>query len=152
MKKRCTKCGGVKWLCEFAAEKRNRKDGKCSQCRACKQKQKVEFQNKNPERARKWEKENPGKMMGYRRRWIENNLEKKREWDNHPRQQEKRRIYVKENVDKLKDPYIKHLLKRIGISKGQMSHEMMEAKRQQIMLFREVEQFRKEIRCVTANA
>jgi len=112
----------------------------------------VEFQNKNPERARKWEKENPGKMMGYRRRWIENNLEKKREWDNHPRQQEKRRIYLKENVDKLKDPYIKHLLKRIGISKGQMSHEMMEAKRQQIMLFREVEQFRKEIRCVTANA
>lgn len=74
--KKCTKCGEVKALDAFYADKR-RKDGKTSSCKGCK---------------RKYQKENGERLSVYKRKYREENREWISERDRKYRAENKERI------------------------------------------------------------
>jgi hypothetical protein len=61
--KRCTKCGQEKPLAAFSRNRRSRKDGRASWCKAC---------------VRRWQQDNAEHMADYHRRWQKADPAKRR--------------------------------------------------------------------------
>jgi hypothetical protein len=61
--KRCTKCGEQKPPAEFSRNRRSRKDGRASWCKAC---------------VRRWQQDNAEHMADYHRAWQRANRDKRR--------------------------------------------------------------------------
>lgn len=122
MEKKCTKCGEVKPLDLFYADKRN-KDGKQSECKEC-----------TRERGRKWRLENPEKSKERFRKWCLENPEKVREAGRKWR-------------DSLSDGYVTKMMKASGLPPEiiEANPELIELKRLQIQLNRKINQKKKEL-------
>ena len=151
MSKRCSKCGEPKELECFYEAKEN-KDGREGTCKKCfilraviwkkqnKQKHKKSvkaWRKKNWEHYRKtqkpyftkWRKANPEKWIAYCRKWKKNNPLKILE--------QKRRT-----VDSLAGSYIKNLLKMNGFEINQITPQMIQLKREQVMFSRVLRQLK----------
>lgn len=100
--KKCTKCGEVKALDAFSADKRA-KDGKQCTCKGCRRKYYQE--NKEPAIAkmRKYYEENKSKRAEYRQKYYQENKEIVKERSRNYRQENKERIqkYLQGNKDRI---------------------------------------------------
>lgn len=77
--KRCNTCGDVKELVKFYARK-SAKDGRDSQCKACKEARNREWTKDNSDKlyviAAKWRKDNPDKVNASSAKWRRGNPDK----------------------------------------------------------------------------
>lgn len=116
----CTKCGKVKLLDMFGNKKAG-KDGKCSICKEC---------HKDARRA--WIERNPEKYAASeakaRKRWEERNPEKVAA---------KKAAWERKNSERLTDSYLRRELKRYYGCSTEVANELIELKRQQILILRE---------------
>lgn len=108
--KKCTKCGEDKELSAFGNDKKV-KSGKKSQCKQCRI---ADY------------KENKEKYCSKARKWVEENRKKKNSWQ---------RIYYKKLRDEVSDVYISKL---IGIPLSEAPKKLIELKRIQIKILREL--------------
>ena len=109
--KTCTKCGEVKALGEFASRKdRFTRRSKCKKCEDL--------------RRKKWLEENPEKARMAKKRWDKNNPDE-------------RKTHNKKNVELLTDSYVAGRLK---MQVSDAPPELLEAKRQQILIHRATKQ------------
>jgi len=154
VKKRCSKCGEEKELGKFY-EAKDHKDGHQGVCKKCfilraiiwrkvnKQKHKEYvkiWRNNNFEKYKKsnnqylirWRKNNRKKWIAYCRKWKTNNPLKILE--------QKRRV-----VDSLAGSYIKHLLKMNGFEINQITPQMIQLKREQVMFSRVLRQLKRAV-------
>jgi len=146
----CLKCGKEKPLNDFHKKFEN-KDGFNSRCKICRN-----------EYGRKYRKKNQIKLISYNKLYREQNQDYYLKYKKKYREQNQDKIfeynkkYGKQNIDKIKDNYIKRLLYgNSGIKFQDITSELIEAKREQIKLFRLIKQIKNELRnenkgCVTS--
>lgn len=102
--KQCTKCGEVKALDAFYAQKSG-KYGRFSSCKECVRRYNEENKDRNSETSRKYRLENKGKVLKYQRKYREENKGLLTEYgrkyygENRERLKEQMRKYQKENPD-----------------------------------------------------
>ena len=118
---------------------------------------------RSKERHKKYQKENKEKYNEYSKKFYKENTDKciersmKYHKENKERINENQKKYRKENRDKAKEHRKKYLLAlsknyvkrqislQLNIETDKISPEMIELKREQLMIYREIKQFKKEI-------
>ena len=89
--KKCSKCGEVKGLDEFAAN-RLKKDGKRSCCKDCDKRYHEQNREKISEHKRQYYKQNYEKIIERNRQWRKRNREKHNEYGRQYREQNREKI------------------------------------------------------------
>lgn len=167
----CTKCGEVKELDLFHADK-SRKDGKYSQCKECKREAARKWRLENPEKVRehdrKWRLENPEKVREIHSEWRLENREKvkkkgreaARKWrrENLEKARENSRKWHLENLEKvtehkrksrreLKTDYVKGLLRNeFKIPTSEITPLDIKEKREQLQYHRQIKLLTKQLK------
>ena len=143
MKKRCIKCGDVKFIDEFCIHKSS-KDGLASLCKKCAKEYNKEYWAKNKdkfkERGKEYRAKNKDKLKEYRAK----NKDKFKE--HRAKNKDKFKEYKKEGTVKLSNVYVKGMLRTSGIKKHQITPELIELKKQQILLYREIKNIKGDIK------
>ena len=135
---------------------RSNKNRTCFYCRIENQKntrfKKSEYNKKyrleNTENIKKYIKKNSLKIKKQQKEYIKKHDLKIKKQQKEYRLLYKERKKIKENryVKELVEAYIAtQLIKRYDIKRSQIPPEMIEIKREQLMLFREIQQYKKEI-------
>jgi len=150
--KRCTKCGEIKLLSEFYKENRKGRsvDGHCSACRWCggfKGLQHIRMSDEEKrKRRREYVKRNP-KKAEWRKRSRKRNLERYR-FDSQFRNavKEKNKIYWVRARREINDRYVRfYLTKQFGLKRAEITPELVEMRRDQMIANKLLSQIRKEI-------
>ena len=169
----CSKCGEEKLLKEFNLQISG-KYGRYSWCKICASDLNKKYRKQNRDKileygkeyhkqnqdkrnleSKEYYKQNRDKILKYRKEYREQNQDKRKEY--YKQNQDKRKEYYKQNRDKLEDNYIKNSLSNIsGIKFKDISPELIEAKREQIKLYRLIKKIKNELRsktkeCVTSK-
>ena len=127
----CTKCGKVKPLDLFGNQKEG-KGGKCSICKEC---------HKDARRA--WIERNPQKHAAHEAKQRENRKPQRKEarkrWEerNHEKVAAKKAAWQRKNSERLADSYLRRELKRSLGCSTEVANELIELKRQKILILRE---------------
>ena len=104
----CSKCGELKDINEFSAEKRV-SDGHRSKCKECDKKYNEENKEKRKERGKKYREENKEQIKERGKKWREENKEQIKEREKKYREENKEKIkergkkYREENKEKRKE-------------------------------------------------
>jgi hypothetical protein len=131
--KRCSKCGETKEMDDFIKES-GCVLGRSNVCKPCKNKRVNLWRKNNKDKCRiYWKKakaRNPARHL--------ERIEYTKKWhDKHP---EYMNNYMKKGIQNLCNRYISYRLKRIGIHI--VTEELIELKREQLMLFRNLKQLK----------
>lgn len=164
--KKCSKCGEVKKLSEFG-KNNNRKDGLQSKCKVCvlaykkDNKDKINICAENYRKANKDKIKhirdlNKDKMKAYSKVWRDNNKKKKASdaklWYSNNKDKIKRKnkenATIVKNRDRYKaesltDAYVSH---QFNIPVSRCPKELIEAKRDQILLHRKLNEFKSKLK------
>ena len=165
--KKCSKCGEVKDLENEFNKRRETKDGFHKECKLCVNKAAREYAEKNKEhqlqyRRRwrkanaekvkeyqvKWEKANPEKVNGRARQWRKANPEKYRKTYHKWADKNKERIkeWGLRSRNLLTDMFVRNIIKQqINLNFRQITPEMIEAKREQLLFYRELKNLKQEV-------
>ncbi len=155
MEKTCSKCGGVFPLTvEFWMKRKSSKDGFRADCRICRTAYKKRYRKKNAESIagylKSWKKNNPEKVIESQKRQQIKNAKPAKEYRKKTPEEiaEARRIYRKKNTKKLiefernrskKDieqltrRYVKRALRASGYTPAQITPELIQQRRNQIL-------------------
>lgn len=145
--KRCSGCGETKPVSEFNKQKDN-KDGLRTYCKVCHRANVVKWRVDNPDKKRvanaEWSIRNPDKVRASNAKYRANNLEKVRAANAKCRAEnpEKERAYAARKAAELAPGYIANTLR---IPVADLTPELLELKREQILTTRAVKQLIKEI-------
>ena len=137
--KRCPKCGEEKELTtEFWYKRKGSSDGFRGKCKVCMDKESADYQIKYKDTIRiyrrKWDIENPEKRVMANVKWLNGNRLKRKESVNN---------YARKQVKVLSNQYLIVLLRRWFRGKVNIPPELIELKRQQIIMKRNLKQFKK---------
>jgi len=105
--KRCTKCGETKPRDQFNRQK-DKKDGLCSHCKACKREHRQENAEQNREYNRKYYRENSEQLREYAREYQQAHAGKRHEYNreywqqNAERLSEQKREYYQRNIERIR--------------------------------------------------
>ncbi len=153
--KRCSKCGEVKGVGEFHKD-RNKASGRRSRCKQCAIEYTKKYYLNNKRKliagVRRWEENNRERAMEINRsssvRWRENNKDKRKEIVTAWRENNKDKIRETSKVrtENLANSYVKWLLVREGVCKEDVSHELMELKRQHVIAKRLIREAKRRVR------
>jgi len=165
MKKRCIKCGDVKFIDEFHIHESS-KDGLAPLCKKCTKEYNKEYWAKNKdkfkERGKEYRAKNKDKLKEYRaknkdkfKEYRAKNKDKLKEYraknkdkfkEHRAKNKDKFKEYKKEGTVKLSNVYVKGMLRTSGIKKHQITPELIELKKQQILLYREIKNIKGDIK------
>ena len=156
--KTCSKCGAVKELGEFHTRK-TASDGRMSQCKECRREYYAAAPDKVKARSAKWRKDNPERYAELCKARSKRNSENEKirhavrysqksdefkarsaKWrkDNPERYKERQRL-VSENMTPC------YIAQRVGVSVKDITPELIELKREQLLMHRATKQLTKEI-------
>lgn len=139
--KKCSKCGEVKAVEEFRVS-RARKCGRDFWCKRCRNEKQRAYRAKNRDKVnenhRRWLADNPGKATEYHRRDRERNPDS-------IKRRAKAGLEAKRNASRqarvdISDSYIRQIW---GIEDKEGQESLVEAKRQQLLVHRELRKFQK---------
>jgi len=171
MLKRCPKCGEVKDLETgfFKTKKKYHKDGHRYYCKKCEAKIQKEWSQKNREKVNKknllWRERNREKARECSSKWAINNPEKVKanynEWLKHNKEKVKalNTAWYKINSERMKeegrkkvldlnDSYIKKMvIARLGLTRDEVTPEIIKLKRSIILLHRELKTAKEARKC-----
>jgi hypothetical protein len=139
--KTCSHCNLEKPLTEFWKNKA-RKDGLQRHCKICtSERKRIESSSAaSKETRRKWIEKNPDKIRQYSKNWHANNKEKATKWQReHPEYQVEQ---SKKDIETLSNKYIKTLLSRQSPCRANLSSELIEAKRLHIQIIRKLKELK----------
>lgn len=134
--KTCHKCGVVKELGEFHNDAK-RKDGKYPKCKNCCKSYQDEYRRRNHEKLlddkKRYYLNNSDKIIKYQAEYLHKNRDKV--------YARNARSFVKYR-DSLSDSYVANVM---SVKVSQSSHELIELKREQLLMHRATKQLIKEI-------
>jgi len=173
--KKCSKCGEVKEL-ESGFHKSNRnKDGYYSSCKVCHQQHYKDNKERYRENHRQWAKKNPERTREFKRQWAKKNIEQRkaraleyrkknrekineRSRNNYKRDKERYQKYRDEHLEEtkeyglkrsvlLEDTIVRYRIRhRSGLENHQITPELIELKREQLLFYRELKNLKQEVR------
>jgi len=160
--KRCSKCGEVKALGEFAVDKRN-KDGTAGDCKGCRASAKRSWveASRGHLRAyartdavlaknRRWKSRNRTAVAESRREWYERNREHclayASEYDAaHPERANAVAAKRRRQSADLSDAYVRRVLSNAGLPPQQLPASLVNLKREQLLLLRLARELKREL-------